>query len=109
MQMLTDSQKKEIPEAVYRKVGAMEEVAQLSFVEEFQKKRKIPRLALLLAMSGGLHYAYLGKWWLCILFFFTLGGFGLWWFISVFRAMGLVREYNRSVAIHVLRDIQILH
>ena len=96
-----------IPDAVLRKLDSMDEATQWSFAEEFAKKRKSPFLAFLL-LQVGLHYAYVGRIWLTLLFIVTLGGFGIWWFIGLFRVFGMVRDRNRSIAIQVLKDIQVL-
>ncbi|MFT3990195.1 MAG: hypothetical protein QM680_02180 [Luteolibacter sp.] len=108
MSSLTAAQQREIPEAVLRKVAAMDESAQLTFNEEYRKKYKRPDVAFILAVSGGLHYVYLGKWLLFFLFFFTMGGLGFWWLISVCRVFRVVRERNRTMSLQILRDIQIL-
>lgn len=107
MNPLSTTLRKQIPDAVLRKLDEMDEAAQLGFAEEFSRAKKSPLLAFLLA-GCGLHYAYLGRVWLTLLFLFTMGGFGLWWLIDIFRVFSMVRERNRSVAIQVLRDIQVL-
>ncbi len=98
----------ELTDAVMRKVSEMSEVNQEAFVEEFKKKRKSPTLAWWLCWGAGLHYAYIGKWWLTLIFWFTLGGFWIWWVRDLFTTKKMVREYNKSVAISVLKDIQVL-
>lgn len=107
MTHLPESLRKQVPDAVLRKIDEMDEAAQMGFAEEFARKKKSPLLAFLL-VGVGLHYAYLGKVWLTLIFLITFGGFGLWWVVDVFRVFGMVREHNRSVAIQVLRDIQVL-
>lgn len=100
----------QLPEAVRRKVAAMDEINQAAFAAEFRKKQKSPLIAFILLMSiPSFHYFYLGKVWLNLLFWGTIGGFGLWWVIDLFRTVGLVRDYNKTVAINVLRDLQILN
>lgn len=42
----------------------------------------------------GAHYAYLGRWVLQILFWFTLGGFLLWAFIDLFLIPSKVHKHN---------------
>lgn len=107
MNYLPASLCKQVPDAVLRKIDNMDEAAQLGFAEEFSRNKKSSLVAFLL-VGAGLHYAYLGRVWLTLLFLFTMGGFGIWWLIDIFRVFGLVRERNRSVAIQVLRDIQVL-
>ena len=45
----------------------------------------------------GAHYLYLGRVGLQILFWVTLGGFGLWLLIDLFRVPDLVNEYNMPI------------
>ena len=108
-QILADIES-QLPEAVVRKVAAMDELNQDAFVAEFNKKKKSPFWAFMLLMAiPSFHYFYLGKVWLNLFFWGTVGGFGVWWFIDLFRTVGMVREYNKTVAITVLKDIQILN
>ncbi len=101
--------KSQLSEAVVRKVAAMDELNQDAFVTEFKKKKKSPLIAFfLLTCIPSFHYFYLGKVWINLFFWGTIGGFGLWWLIDLFRTVGMVREYNKTVAITVLKDIQIL-
>lgn len=44
------------------------------------------------------HYAYLGMWGIQILFWITLGGFGIWWFIDLFRISSMVDSYNLKIS-----------
>jgi TM2 domain-containing membrane protein YozV len=69
-----------------------------AFQHEVSQERKNPSVAMLLAFFFGLHYAYLGRWGLQVLFWCTLGGIGLWWLVDIFRAQGLARRYNGEVA-----------
>lgn len=101
--------RRQLPEAVLRKIELMDDLTQQAFLAEFRKKRKSAFLAFLLFMSiPSFHYFYLGKVWLNLIFWATMGGFGVWWLIDLFRVLGMVREYNKSVGIQVLRDIQVL-
>lgn len=56
----------------------------------------------------GFHRAYLGQILLTLLFLVTFGGLGAWWIIDLLRLSRIVGERNRSMAIEVLRDNQIL-
>ena len=42
----------------------------------------------------GAHYAYLGKWGLQILFWFTIGGLGIWALIDLFTISSKVETHN---------------
>jgi len=109
MMYLPEPIQKQIPDAVLRKLAGMDESAQLAFSEEFKRKKKSPALAFWLLLPCGMHYAYVGRVWLTLIFLISFGGFGLWWVIDMLRVCGMVREHNRSIAIQVLRDIQVLN
>lgn len=87
----------------------MDESTQLAFAEEFTRKKKSPALARWVLLPFGMHYAYTGRVLLTLVYLITFGGFGIWWLIDLFRVRGMVREYNRSIAIRVLSDIQVLN
>lgn len=46
----------------------------------------------------GCHYAYLGKWGLQILYWITIGGFGLWALFDLFHIPTKVNNYNFRIA-----------
>ena len=50
--------------------------------------------AYLLWFFLGAHYFYLNKPGKQILFYLTLGGFGIWMLIDLFRISGMVERYN---------------
>jgi hypothetical protein len=54
----------------------------------------------------GWHYAYLRKWGVQFLFWVSAGGFLMWWLVDLFRVASMVRDYNKGVAIEVLRDLR---
>ena len=60
-------------------------------------KMKSTGTAYLCLFFGGFHYAYLGNWGLQFLFWLTLGGFGLWWFIDLFHMPTKVNNYNMII------------
>jgi len=68
-------------------------------MKKYQLQSKIKSVgvayALFIIILG--HYAYVGKWGLQILFWITLGGFGLWAFIDLFRIPSIVAKYNESI------------
>lgn len=96
---------KELPEAVFQKLKSMEPSAQEAFVAEFNKKKKSPFFTSLCGYIG-LHYAWVGKVRMTIVFLLTLGGLGIWWLIDLFRIRGIVRNYNNDLAIKVLSEMR---
>ena len=99
-----------IPEVVIRKLSAMDELTQEAFLTEFKQEKKSALIGfILLLLCPGWHYFYIGKVWMNLLFWITLGGFFFWWFIDLFRVSEMVRDYNKTVAIGVLKEIQFLN
>ena len=59
-----------------------------------QSQIKSSGTAYLLWFFFGLHYAYLGKWGLQILYWITLGGIGIWAVIDLFTLSGRIANHN---------------
>lgn len=59
--------------------------------------------AYLFFLLLGSHYAYLGQWGKQILFWFTVGGFGIWALIDLFTIGGKVESYNTKVELKEIR------
>jgi hypothetical protein len=77
---------------------------QRAFLWRYRAQAKSPTVAFLF-LPLGWHYLYLRKRGLQILFWLTLGGLAAWWVLDIFRLRGLVRDYNRRVAMHVMRAL----
>lgn len=43
------------------------------------------------------HYAYLGKWGVQLLYWFTIGGLGIWALIDLFTLSGKVEKHNSLI------------
>jgi hypothetical protein len=52
----------------------------------------------LLFLFLGWSYGSLGKIGIQILYYFTLGGFGVWVLIRLFTLNGAIKKYNRTIA-----------
>jgi hypothetical protein len=87
------------------------EVAQLNlqqqhaFIEEYRRKSKSTVVGYIMYLIG-FHYAYLGRWGTCVLFYCTLGGLFIWALIDLFRVGGMVRNYNKDIALDVLMQLK---
>lgn len=77
---------------------------QRAFLWRYRAQAKSPLVALAF-LPLGWHYLYLRKRGLQVLFWLTLGGLAAWWVLDFFRIRGLVRDYNRRVAMHVMRAL----
>ena len=83
--------------AAIQKQKSMTPEQKMMFQSQYQNERKNPSTSLILAFFG-LHYFYLGKIGLGIVFWLTGGGFGIWWLIDLFRAKGMAEAFNLSKA-----------
>jgi hypothetical protein len=77
---------------------------QRAFLWRYRAQAKSPVVALAF-LPLGWHYLYLRKRGLQVLFWLTLGGLAAWWVLDFFRIRKLVRDYNRRVAVHVMRAL----
>ena len=60
----------------------------------------------LLFLFLGWSYGSLGKIGLQILYYFTLGGFGVWVLIRLFTLNGAIKKYNRTIANELKMDAE---
>ena len=105
--LMPDSIADSLPSVVRSELVNYSPQEQEMFVEEFRRKAKSKGVGFLLWLFG-LHYAYVAKWGLLIAFLFTMGGFFIWWIVDLFRVPGIIRDYNKDVAMDVLRNIKLL-
>lgn len=78
---------------------------QEEFIEEYKRRKKSLAVAYLLLFIFPVYYGYLKKWGLLVLYWFTGAGCMLWWFIDIFRLPGLVNNYNKDIAMDVMRSL----
>jgi TM2 domain-containing membrane protein YozV len=76
----------------------MSDEERLAFKNEMTKRSKSVGIAYLCWFFFGLHYAYVGKWGLQFLYWFTLAGIFVWALVDLFRMPGIVTHYNDDVA-----------
>lgn len=100
---------KKLPAMVRNELATMSAQKQDEFLEEYRRKKKSSGVAYLLWLFVfQLHYGYLKKWGLQIIFWLTGGGFLIWWFIDLFRIPGMVRNYNKDMAMDVMRSLKMI-
>jgi len=100
---VTDS----LPSMVKNELAKMPAQKQEEFVEEYKRKAKSLGVAyLFLIIVLAMHYGYLRKWGLQVVFWLTGGGFLIWWFIDLFRLPGLVKNYNKDIATDTFRNLK---
>lgn len=86
---------------IKNQISFLSEQQQMAFFSDYKRNEKSKGIGLALAVVG-LHYAYLKKWGLLILFLVTLGCWGIWYFIDLIRVMGLVQKANDETAMNAL-------
>ena len=64
---------------------------------ELQGELKRTGTAYLMFWFLACHYGYVGKWGVQLLFWFTLGGCGMWALVDLFRIGGIIRRYNAII------------
>lgn len=107
---LPPSMADKLPSLARSQLAKMPAEVQYQFMEEYKRKTKSIAISYILWLIIGLHYLYLGKvgtqflFWLLVVF--TVGV--LWWLVDLFRIPGMVRNYNRDIAMNVMRDIKII-
>ena len=72
--------------------------AQISVKRDVERRSKSMVFAFIAWFFLGWHYLYLKRIGLQVVFWFTLGGFGVWWFIDLFRVAGIVNAMNEDLA-----------
>ncbi len=99
---------KDLPFAVNAQLVELPEEAQREFLIEYRRKAKNVVLAYVLQFLLNVvspHYIYLDKFITQLIYWFTLGGFGFWFFIDIFRMPDLVKNRNKEIADECLRYV----
>lgn len=101
---IPDSLRRKIPAMVATELDAMSEAEYAAWAEEFTRRSKSFGLAVVTWLLFGWHYVYVRRWGVQLLFWCTAGGALIWWMIDLFRLGGIVDDYNKGVAVQVLKD-----
>ena len=98
-----------LPAMVKSELTKMDHQKQEMFVEEFKRKKKSTGMAyFFLLVCLGMPYGYIGKWGLQLAYWFTSAGLSIWFFYLLFKLPSIVKEYNKDVALEVMRNLKIL-
>ncbi len=96
---------KQTSRVVYDKLVDMTDDQKRSFMEEFYRKKKQVRFGYIFWFLFGLHYAYIGRWGMQVIFWITAGGLGIWWLIDAFRMTGIIRDHNTDMSTKIMKDM----
>ncbi len=100
---------KQLPSSVKNALGRMPREQQAVFEEEYVDKRRSGLLMLLLSILFPIHFFFEGRVGLGILYWLTIGGFGIWWFIEILTVWGRTKRFNQDSATALLRDMKIMN
>ncbi|MEO6830255.1 MAG: TM2 domain-containing protein [Acidobacteriaceae bacterium] len=64
---------------------------------DYELRKKSSLIAYILWFFFGFHYLYLGRIGIQLIYWFTVGGFGFWAIIDLFRIPGMIERKNEDV------------
>ncbi len=103
--LIPPSINEELPAMVRNELSRLDPQKQEEFLEEYKRKRKSIAVAYILWLIG-FHYLYLSKWGMQLLYWVTAGGLLIWAVIDLFRIPFLIENYNKDVAVDVMRNLK---
>lgn len=96
---------------VQAQFNELSEKGKMHFQIDFEDKKKSLGTSYIMMILLGSHYAYLGKWGLCIAFWisllFVVGFF--WAFVDLFRMKSIVNEYNNKLAQRIILQAKMIY
>lgn len=97
---------RKLPRTVREELPTLSADTQRKFLERFQKQRKKLIVAYPLALLYGLSFIYLEETSTGIWYWFTAGGFGIWYIINLFLLPGMVKTHNSIAALKLLAEVR---
>ena len=82
---------------------------QKNYVLSAQARQKDTGLAYLFWFVFGVHYFYLNKPVINIIYWLTAGGLGIWMIIDLFRIPGMVRLRNKEIIQDAIKEAKVLY
>lgn len=96
------------PPVVQAALAKMDESQRLTFEAEYKRRAKSVAPLIVLAILFPIQMFLLGKTVMGIVFWLTLGGFGVWWIIEIFLTPKRLAEFNDELATNIARDLKIM-
>ena len=94
-----------LPPSIQHVVANMDAESQNAFFNEYEGKKKKKSVGWIAWLLIGWHYLYAGKVGLQFAFWFTLGGFGIWWLVDLFRMPSIIRSANEQIARNAIQTL----
>lgn len=82
---------------------------QKNYVLSVQARQKDTGLAYLFWFLFGVHYFYLNKPVINIIYWLTAGGLGIWMIIDLFRIPGMVKDRNKEFIQDAIKEAKVLY
>ena len=82
---------------------------QKNYVLSAQARQKDTGLAYLFWFVFGVHYFYLNKPVINIIYWLTAGGLGIWIIIDLFRIPGMVQSRNKEIIQDAIKEAKVLY
>lgn len=99
----------QLPPSVQMAVSQMQPANQKAFFLEYNQKRRKKWVGYFALIFIGWHYLYVGKVGVQFAFWLTLGGFGFWWFVDLFRIPTIIAMANEVIARQALQTLVVGH
>ena len=95
-----------IPYALQGVFQSLPANTQALVLRDYQVRKKSGLIAYILWFFFGFHYLYLGRIGIQLIYWLTVGGFGLWMLIDLFRIPGMVERKNEDIARELMAQYQ---
>ena len=82
---------------------------QKNYVLSSQARQKETGMAYLFWFVLGVHYFYLNKPVINIIYWLTAGGLGIWMIIDLFRIPGMVKDRNKAIIKEAIEEAKKLY
>lgn len=99
---------RQLPSSVRNALGQMPQEQQAVFEEEYGRKRRNKVILGLLAIFFPIHFFFEDRIVLGLVYWLTIGGFGVWWLVEIFTVWGRTSRFNEDTAVALLRDMKIM-
>lgn len=94
-----------LPPSIQHVVTQMDSQSQNAFFNEYESKKKKKSIGWIAWFLLGWHYLYVGKVGMQFAFWFTLGGFYIWWVVDFFRMPSIIRSANEQIARNAIQTL----
>ncbi len=75
-------------------------------LRDYEVRKKSTFFAYFFWFFFGFHYLYLGRIGIQLIYWLTIGGFGFWMLIDLFRIPGMVERKNEDIARELMAQYQ---